>query len=435
MGNDKIKWGCIQPLTGGMYLGTEKAIGHPAEWIISYPGLTDVKMTKDGKVGYVGNEYNLLQYLKLHNRLPDYYIFNKKPFEDIDINDVEITNSSEWNSNNENSIFDNINDIDIVVSVPVCSGLSQATIASDDTKHARNCNMLWNAKWVLKVVCPKVYIFENAPTLFTGNAGKSVRETLSCLAKECGYSIIFYKTDTKLHDNCQRRPRTFVVFVKYNNGTGAPEMLWEDIKCNMKEYMERIPKDADQQETVDMTPGNILLYNYIKDRYGKDYRENTTTSWSIGNIIDNNKWDDFYDYISKYDCKQDVKDKLYHICEHIKYKLSLGKNFYVLVPSWSKESDETVPACMFKAVPTLIHYKEDRLYTIREWLHLMGHPHDFKMYGDINMNYSKIGQNVPVNTARWIVSESVRLVKNWDIIDRSGKTDRYFDNTKKRELL
>lgn len=65
----------------------------------------------------------------------------------------------------------------------------------------------------------------------------------------------------------------------------------------------------------------------------------------------------------------------------------------------------------------------------------MGHPHDFKMYGDININYPKIGQNVPVNTARWIVTEAVRLVENWDNLDRSGSTDRYFDNTKKKELL
>lgn len=62
--NKKIKWGCIQPLTGGMYLGAENAIGHPADWIISYPGLTDIKKTKTGAISNVGNEYNLLMYLK-----------------------------------------------------------------------------------------------------------------------------------------------------------------------------------------------------------------------------------------------------------------------------------------------------------------------------------------------------------------------------------
>ena len=31
MRDKKIKWCAIQPLTGGMYLGTEKAVGCPAE--------------------------------------------------------------------------------------------------------------------------------------------------------------------------------------------------------------------------------------------------------------------------------------------------------------------------------------------------------------------------------------------------------------------
>ena len=44
--DNKIKWGCIQPLTGGMYIGAMQAIGHSAEWILSYDGLDAVKKTK-----------------------------------------------------------------------------------------------------------------------------------------------------------------------------------------------------------------------------------------------------------------------------------------------------------------------------------------------------------------------------------------------------
>ena len=44
MTKDNIKWACIQPLTGGMYIGAEEAIGHPAEFILSYKGLNDVKI-------------------------------------------------------------------------------------------------------------------------------------------------------------------------------------------------------------------------------------------------------------------------------------------------------------------------------------------------------------------------------------------------------
>ena len=44
----------------------------------------------------------------------------------------------------------------------------------------------------------------------------------------------FLKTDTKLHDNCQRRPRTFVVMVRQDgNKTGAPLLGFENIKTSI----------------------------------------------------------------------------------------------------------------------------------------------------------------------------------------------------------
>ena len=60
LNKEKIKWAAIQPLTGGMYLGAEEAIGHPAEFILSFKGLTDVKYNKEGEMTSVANEYNLL---------------------------------------------------------------------------------------------------------------------------------------------------------------------------------------------------------------------------------------------------------------------------------------------------------------------------------------------------------------------------------------
>ena len=45
----KIRWAAIQPLTGGAYLGTEEAIGHPAEWIMSFSELSKTTQ-KDGSI-------------------------------------------------------------------------------------------------------------------------------------------------------------------------------------------------------------------------------------------------------------------------------------------------------------------------------------------------------------------------------------------------
>ena len=61
---NKIRWAAIQPLTGGAYLGTEEAIGHPAEWIMSFKGFSDCRLDKEGNIKSASNEYHLLEYLR-----------------------------------------------------------------------------------------------------------------------------------------------------------------------------------------------------------------------------------------------------------------------------------------------------------------------------------------------------------------------------------
>lgn len=421
-----IKWGCIQPLTGGMYIGAEKAIGHAADWVISFPGLADVKRNKDGEITTAGNEYHFLSWCKKNDRLPKYKLFNRAPFDkNLDLN-VELIDDTVWSTGD----IDMAN-TDIVVSVPVCSGLSQATAgATIETKYARNCNMVWNTKYALGVVRPKVFIFENAPGLF-GDSGKYVRDMLDDIAIEYGYSIIYYKTDTRLHDNCQRRPRTFIVFVNDRNGeTGAPEMQYENVTTTIDEYMSRIPDGCSQQTSLELTGCGKILYDYIKYHYGADYRK-VAKCWLAKNIIDDDLYDDMYAFANGRYPQADY-DKLVKMFDHIHDKVSQGKGYYVLLPALT--SDDCIPACMFKTIPGLIHYKEDRLYTIREWLHIMGMPFDFEMYGDIEQNYPKIGQNVPVRTAQWITHEAVRIVENWDVIDRTGAQIAYYDNVKQKKI-
>lgn len=418
-----IKWGCIQPLTGGMYYGTREAVGCPASWIISYPGLTDAKQDKDGNLTSVGNEYGLLKWCKDHNELPPYQVFNKKPFAKSDLN-VNLINDPVWTTESVD-----YSDTDLVVSVPVCSGLSQATIAPQDTKDDRNCNMMWNAEFTLAKIKPKVYIFENAPLLFS-QCGASVRKSLNQLGEQYGYSVIYYKTDTKLHDNCQRRPRTFVLFVKHNaDKTGAPNLEYENKPISVEEFFARIPKDATQQFPVEMSDTSKLFMEFAKSKFGTNYRDHSGKPWFIRRVIEENLYDEVCDFAAKSSYSKKTIDSLTHLIQHVHNKVSDGKNFYCMLPGYTR-SDSTVPAVMFKTIPALLHYKEDRLYTIRELLHLMGMPNDYELHGAVNSNYAKIGQNVPARTAKWIASEAVRLIENWDTLDRTNANILFVDNTK-----
>lgn len=419
---DNIKWGCIQPLTGGMYIGAENAIGYKASWILSYPGLSSITLDNNGNIKDAGNEYNLLAWCKKKKSVPPYQLFNRKPFDDVDIENVEIINDSVWTKEAVNT-----KDTDIVVSVPVCSGLSQATRAKDDTKDARNNNMIFNAEYTLCKIQPKVYIFENAPTLFT-NAGNGVRTIINGLAKKYGYSVIYYKTNTIFHDNCQWRPRTFIMMIKNINGkVGCPSVLSEHISPSVEEYFSRIPKKATQQDVIKMSPMNNLIMKFIEYKYGENYRDSEYT-WSIKCIIDNSE--EFYKWLDTVDDDKDTVDKLKKFVDHVLTKVSMGKNFYAIVPAWMNSKDKFAPVCMFKTITSFLHYKENRLINIREWLHLMGHPHDFELQGDYNRNYAKLGQNVPARTAQFIVSEAVRIVDNWETIPRNNPEIYMYDNTK-----
>ena len=73
---------------------------------------------------------------------------------------------------------------------------------------------------------------------------------------------------------------------------------------------------------------------------------------------------------------------------------------------------------------------------MREWLCLMGHPTDMNMIGKPTAYFMKIGQNVPVKTAKFMVSEITRILNNWDN-EQSVANDKsvaYFDNTHMRRI-
>lgn len=418
---ENIKWGCIQPLTGGMYIGAKQALGCDAAWVISYPGLAAPKYNKAGELVSAGNEYNLLKWLEKHDCIPPYKVFDRKPFDPVptSLEDFKIVDDPMWSDPN---VALNFKDTDIVISVPVCSGLSQATIASDETKDKRNCNMLANAHFALGVVKPKAYIFENAPTLYS-DKGTHVREMLNGIAEQYGYSIVYYKTDTQLHNNCQRRPRTFVIFFRQDICENAPHMNYCAIRRSIADYLSEIPEDATQQVTVTMNPENQAYYDFIKHHYGPNWRQ-ACKAWMLTNFIEDNLFKEFYKFVEDGPYSKECCMRVKKIFGHIHDKVTAGMNYYAILPS--QIATETIAAAMFKSIPTIIHPTEDRLLTIREWLHLMGHPHDFEMYGNLDAEYPKIGQNVPVGTAKFIV-ENVKHIIGGDFVPTDSSV-AMFDN-------
>ena len=70
------------------------------------------------------------------------------------------------------------------------------------------------------------------------------------------------------------------------------------------------------------------------------------------------------------------------------------------------------------------------IYNMREWLTTMGMPYDFEMQGVPNYFFQKMGQNVPVGTAKFIVEQAVKFVNNELEITYDNKL--FYDNTKQK---
>lgn len=419
---NKIKWGCIQPLTGGMYIGALNAINNNAEWILSYDGLDFANKDSEGNFTTVGNEYNLLKWLEEENKSVPYYKIKGRKMFDMNIEE-----------NNPNIYLDDeektpdYSDLDLVVAVPVCSGLSMVTKGNSETKKSRNCNMLWLAHYTLNIIKPKVYCFENAPTLFT-DKGSEVRDLLEEIAKKAGYSVLYYKTDTVLHHNCQRRQRTFTVFFKWQNGVEQlpPTFEYENESILIPDYFDKISADATLQIPVKSSIHNYILMDYLKTKLGENWNEEFNGN-IMNYVINNNLYDEFINYVNKSSYSDDDKEKTIKYVNLIQRKLGEGKNYY------SEDAclfNKYFPSVQFRSIPNMLHYSGKRFCTIREYLSLMGMPENFYLYGN-ESSLPKIGQNVPVGTAKFIVEQILKILKNWDHINRQeGKNFIMQDNIK-----
>ena len=431
-----IKWICIQPLTGGMYLGFENVIGHPAEYILSYPGLNDHKSSKTtGKRGHCGNEYNLTQYLRKNGRDVPRYEFQHGMFE---LTDNAILKPDAFTEDHP-VLFD---DIDIVCSVPVCAGLSALTMTDDTQKELKNCNMKFLAEYAIKVIKPKVYVFENAPG-FMSEKGNKLRSYFEILASTYGYSITYFKTDTKLHKNCQRRPRTFVMFVKWSEDglwERSPETPWyENIQLTLKDVLSQIPDTATYQDSLPVPLyENVTYIAYGREKFGNDWRK-----WFEGDvmnkIIANNLLDDFEKWCTSTDSvDRKFADRMLKHIEHIRECKAEGRGWWSASPRYYPE---LAPAIQSRTVYAMIHPWEDRLCSERDALTLMGMPYDFEMYGDFMSDGVKIGQNVPVKTAEWIANIAVNVLdhiederETYNAGETPHQGARFYDNTKQKEV-
>lgn len=277
----------------------------------------------------------------------------------------------------------------MVLAVPICSGLSSAnSVKSNESSMGRgsdatqNNNMLGITETTLKHLKPKVFMFENAYKLATP-LGAEFRAKLQALANSYGYSTTIVKVNTMNHGLPQNRTRTFFYAWRESKSAFIPEFK-EAEKHSIMDVIGDLKNDVPDNDVIDFTP----WLKYIKTKFGSRYREGME---SVGGAIDMviRKYDDF-DY-----AKQFFDEKMQKKLDFWKQKKAEGKGWMTGAPVYT--GPYKIPSIYKRSMVRLMHPLEDRAYSLREIMRLMGLPDDMKIPKKTFM----IGQSVPVCTAEY----------------------------------
>jgi len=386
MKND-ITWMAAQPLLGGLALGCERALGSRPVACYSYQG--------------IGNDQHFLNYYESQGQGIPYFILDggllsfAKTFETQDM---------------EKQFYELVQKgVDVVSGVPVCSALSGLNSvnksAHSESSKARgsdgeqNNNLLGLAEFTLEKVKPKAYIFENAPGLYS-SIGAPIRAKLYEIAKKCEYSITFVNTSTFLHGIPQKRNRAFCIFWKSKT---APIMgYYNDKPKSLQGYLDEIdPKSNNIPEKL--RDFDNVFHKYLRAKFGDTYREEMVKNGcnTVAQVIQ--KFND-WDMAKALGTEREIKQ-----LEHFQTKIAAGKNYWDTTPLYL--GPDYAPAITGKTMYNLIHPTEERYYSTRELMKMMGLPDDFNLVGG-EKNAIHLTQNVPVNTSRDMHLEIVKFLNN-----------------------
>ena len=133
-----------------------------------------------------------------------------------------------------------------------------------------------------------------------------------------------------------------------------------------------------------------------------DYKYHLTTYDYLQRV---NLLDDFLEYQKKLPDASEIVTKN---IEHIKRNAAEGRGARINYRVLEVDKDYTY-AVIGEMMGKQVHPTGDRLLNMREFMHLMGLPHDYEL--ETQKEYVKISQNVPVKTCEDITTEIIETIK------------------------
>lgn len=360
---NKTTYGTIVPLIGGENIGVMNAMdGQFPEWVLSYKP-------------FEANDKHFIDYIRDKGYTGEYTYLDEEGREDYVPEKVDVVNT-----------------------VCPCAGLSSLNVNSG-TDYAANDWMYLTANYVLGKVKPRVFWGENAPRLYT-KAGAGVADKLAEIAKEHGYSLNLYYTESRLHGLSQKRPRTFYFFT---DSETAPIFPWH------RKPQESI-EDILKQEPIKDDPMNVTAnQNSPYENSWLQYQLAATGTKTIAELQQTfTKTENLIVHSDGGYGKglSDVADwmeanghaKVGERARAMQLKLDQGKGYWahgITIPRGNE-----IPALIGALPHSLLNPYTDNWITIRDCLRIMKMPDDFNLVGEnVRSKVNHICQNVPASTA------------------------------------
>ena len=246
--------------------------------------------------------------------------------------------------------------------------------------------MVKTAEQVLSSVRPKVYWGENAPALY--RAADQLVERLVGVGKKYGYTFSMVKTDSQLHGLPQMRIRTFYFFWR---SPTVPLLSWYSRPApRLIDYLAEIPKWATLQDVFvhdGVASERYLPYKFLLQKEGLTHQEfyAKTGHLTVAKYMEkHNLVEECIEWLtarhptaSFYPPSTRRKTRTHiDVLNFMLAKLSMGLGYW---DDSIKFMGDTFTAVISKNIQWAVHPKQDRFFSVRELLHLMGMPHHFQL--------------------------------------------------------
>lgn len=279
---------------------------------------------------------------------------------------------------------------DVVIGGPPCQSFSLA--GKRDAEDARG-KLVWKYIHIIEQMQPKAFVFENVTGLLSAkNAqGERIIDLLKIAFKEIGYSIEQQVMNAADYGVPQRRKRVFIVGLR--NGTFEfPKPTHNETGNGLQRYISVEEALGDLPEAISDENGVVEYSMPAQNEFQKHVRRqvpitehftprmSSLDEYIVRHVKPGGNYMDIPAEVNSSRIRRLQKDGGHTTCYG---RLAPNKPSYTINTYFNRPN-----------VGCNIHYKENRLITVREALRLQSFPDDYKI-----ISSSKQGRNLIVGNA------------------------------------